>query len=58
MDALPKDVKSPEATIPSEAIHRINKLFEIEQRLDILSPDVKQHFTAKHNINLLLSSLT
>lgn len=42
VDALPKDVKSPEATIPSEAIHHINKLFEIEQRLDILSPEKRK----------------
>lgn len=42
VDALPKDVKSPEATIPSEAIHRINKLFKIEQRLDILSPEKRK----------------
>jgi len=37
VDALPKDVKSPEATVPSQAIEYINKLFEIEKKLEVLS---------------------
>lgn len=37
VDALPKDIKSPEATIPSQAIAYINKLFEIEKKLEVLS---------------------
>ncbi|MDF2614067.1 MAG: transposase [Clostridia bacterium] len=37
VDALPKDVKSPEATIPAKAIEYINKLFKIEQNLEKLS---------------------
>ena len=42
VDALPKDVKSPKATVPAEAIQRINKLFEIEKRLECLSPQKRQ----------------
>jgi transposase len=37
VDALPKDVKSPEITIPAKAIEYINKLFKIEQNLEKLS---------------------
>jgi len=33
VDALPKDIKSPEATIPSQGIGFCNKLFEIEKTL-------------------------
>jgi transposase len=39
VDALPKDVNSPEATLPSKAIGFINKLFEVEKKLEILSPE-------------------
>ena len=39
VDALPKDAQSPEATIPAEAVRRINRLFEIEKNLEILSPE-------------------
>ncbi len=39
VDALPKDINSLEATIPSQAIGYINKLFEIEKKLEILSPE-------------------
>jgi transposase len=39
VDALPKDINSMEATIPSQAIGYINKLFEIEKKLEILSPE-------------------
>ena len=39
VDALPKDIKSPESTIPGQAIVYINKLFEIEKKLEILSPE-------------------
>lgn len=37
-DALPGDVKDPEATKPAAAIGYINKLFEIEKKLEVLSP--------------------
>ena len=39
MDALPKDVKQKDNTIPATAIQYINKLFEIENRLEILSAE-------------------
>ncbi len=39
VDALPKDINSLEATIPSQAIGYINKLFEIEKKLEIFSPE-------------------
>lgn len=38
-DALPKDIKTPEATLPSQAVRYINQLFEIEKRLEVLSPE-------------------
>ena len=38
VDALPKDAKNRESTIPAQAIRYINKLFEIENKLEILSP--------------------
>lgn len=37
VDSLPKDVKSPEATLPSQGISYCNKLFEIEKSLENLS---------------------
>lgn len=43
VDALPKDVKSPEATLPATAIKYINTLFEIEKKLELLSsPERKE----------------
>lgn len=42
MDALPKDVKSSKATIPAQAIEYINKLFSIEKRLEIFTPEVRK----------------
>ena len=39
VDALPKDVKQKDNTIPATAIQYINKLFEIENRLEILSAE-------------------
>lgn len=39
VDALPKDVNSPEATLPAKAVGYINKLFEIEKKLEVLSPE-------------------
>ena len=37
VDALPKDIHSPEATLPSQGIRYCNKLFEIEKTLEDLS---------------------
>jgi len=42
VDALPKDIKSPEATLPSAAIAYCNKLFEIEKELSSLEPDERK----------------
>lgn len=38
-DALPKDIKSPEATLPKQGLAYCNKLFEIEKELKYLSPE-------------------
>lgn len=38
VDALPKGVSGKENTIPAQAIEYINKLFELEKNLEILSP--------------------
>lgn len=42
VDALPKDVNSPEATLPSQGIQFCNKLFEIEKKLEILSAEERK----------------
>ncbi|GLB29109.1 transposase [Lacrimispora amygdalina] len=42
VDALPKDIKSPEATIPSQGITFCNKLFEIEETLYPLSSEERK----------------
>lgn len=38
-DALPKDIKSSEATLPKQGLAYCNKLFEIEKGLKELSPE-------------------
>ena len=42
VDALPKDIHTPEASKPAEAILRLNQLFNIESELEALSPDQKK----------------
>jgi len=42
VDALPKDIHSPEATIPSQGITLCNKLFEIEKTLENLSGEERK----------------
>ena len=42
VDALPKDIHSPEASKPAEAVLRLNKLFEMEKELDGLPPEQKK----------------
>ena len=42
VDALPKDIHDPKAAKPAAAIHRLNKLFEIESELDGLTPEQKK----------------
>lgn len=41
-DALPKDTHSPEATIPSQGVRFCNKLFEIEETLEKLTPEERK----------------
>ena len=43
VDVLPKDVHTPEASKPAEAILQLNKLFDIEAELENLSPDQKKN---------------
>lgn len=43
VDALPKDIHTPEASKPAEAIFRLNELFNIESELDALSPNQKKN---------------
>lgn len=42
VDALPKDINSPEATFPSQGITYCNKLFEIEKILENLSSEQRK----------------
>ena len=42
VDALPKDVHTPEASRPAEAIFRLNQLFDLEAELDGLPPGQKK----------------
>jgi hypothetical protein len=42
VDALPKDVSSPEATLPSQGIKYCNQLFEIEKELTSLKPEERK----------------
>jgi transposase len=42
VDALPKDIHSPEATLPSQGITFCNKLFEIEKTLENLSSEQRK----------------
>ena len=38
MEALPKGIQGKDTTIPVQAIEYINKLFELEKNLEVLSP--------------------
>lgn len=42
VDSLPKDIHSPEATLPSQGISFCNKLFEIEKKLEDLSSEQRK----------------
>lgn len=42
VDALPKDTTSKEATLPAQAISYINQLFNLEKKLELLSPEGKK----------------
>lgn len=39
VEALPKDIDRPNATLPTTVIKYINQLFEIENKLEVLSPE-------------------
>ncbi|MDR1769413.1 MAG: IS66 family transposase [Hungatella sp.] len=39
VEALPKDIDRPDATLPATAIKYINQLFEIENKLEVLSSE-------------------
>lgn len=41
-DALPKDIKSADATLPKQGVAYCNKLFEIEKELKDLSPEERK----------------
>lgn len=42
VDALPKGVSEKDTTIPAQAIAYINKLFELEKKLEVLSATVRK----------------
>jgi transposase len=48
VDALPKDVKSPEATLPSAGIAYCNKLFELEKKYESLAPEERKQQRLEH----------
>ena len=41
-DVLPNDIRAPEASKPAEELLRLNQLFNIESKLEGLSPDQKK----------------
>jgi transposase len=53
VDTPPKDVKSPEATVPGQAIAYINKLFEIDQKLVIHSLEGRKEQRLIHGMPVL-----
>ncbi|EDK35107.1 Conserved hypothetical protein [Clostridium kluyveri DSM 555] len=42
MEALPKDIKSPEATLPARGIDFCNQLFSEEKLIEKLTPDERK----------------
>lgn len=42
MEALPKDIKSPEATLPARGIDFCNRLFAEEKLIEKLTPDERK----------------
>lgn len=53
VDSLPKDINSPEATIPSQGIAFCNKLFEIEKTLEKLSDNERKSERLKQEKTVL-----
>ncbi len=52
-DALPKDMKSAEATLPKQGLAYCNKLFEIEKKLKDLSPEKRKEQRLKQEKSVL-----
>lgn len=52
-DALPKDLNNPEATLPAQAITYINKIFEIEKKLEVLSPEGRRRQRLEQEVPVL-----
>ena len=48
VDAIPKDVKSPEVTLPSTGIAYCNKLFELEKKYESLTPEERKQQRLEH----------
>lgn len=60
IEAFPKEVDSPEATIPAQAVRYINQLFEIEKKLEVLSPAGRKEqrlVQEKHVLDAFLSGV-
>lgn len=53
VDALPKDVQSPEATLPNQAIEYCGKLFKIEEEIEKLTPDERRKQRQERSIPIL-----
>lgn len=53
VDALPKGISEKEKTIPAQAIEYINKLFELEKNLEILSPKGRKEERLKQEKTVL-----
>jgi len=52
-DALPKNLKSPEATLPLQAIEYFKKLFEVEDKLKDLSPEDRKKERLRQQMTVL-----
>jgi hypothetical protein len=50
VDALPADIKQPESTFPRQAIEYCEKLFEVEDEIEKLTPDKKKRQHQKEGL--------
>lgn len=53
VDAMPADIKQPEATLPKQAIEYCGKLFKIEDEIEKLTPDEKKKQRQKRSVPVL-----
>jgi len=53
VDALPSDIKNPESTIPQQGILYVNKLFELEKGLEVLSSEERKAQRLKQEMPVL-----